>query len=61
MAYTARLTKTKVTFEEMKAEYEQSINDVNPVTPPKKKAKTVEHVDLCTPSSSSTCTELSTS
>ena len=48
-------------FEELKAEYMQSINDVNPVTPPKKKAKTVEHVDLCTPSSSSTYTELSTS
>ena len=46
----------------MKAEYVQTLNDVNPVTPPKKKkAKTVEHVDLCTPSSSSTYTELSTS
>ena len=44
-------------YEEMKAQYVQSVNDVNPVTPP----KTVEHVDLCTPSSSSTCTEQSTS
>ena len=48
-------------YESMKAQYVQSVNDVNPVTPPKKKPKTVSHVDLCTPSSSSTCTEQSTS
>jgi len=41
------------------AEPEQLVNDVNPVTPPpKKKPKTVEHIDLCTPSSSSTHTHL---
>ena len=47
-------------FEEMKAEYEQGLKDVNPVTPPPKKKPTVEQVDLLTPSSSSTHTYLST-
>ena len=47
-------------FEEMKAEYEQGLKDVNPVTPPPKKKPTVEHFDLLTPSSSSTHTYLST-
>ena len=37
------------------------VKDVNPVTPPPRKKKpTVEHVDLLTPSSSSTHTYLST-
>ena len=36
-------------FEAMKASYEQALHDVNPVTPPKKKPKAVEDVDLCTP------------
>ena len=36
-------------FEAMKASYEQALHDVNPATPPKKKPKAVEHVDLCTP------------
>ena len=48
-------------YETMKAQYVQSLNEVNPSTPPKKKPKAVSHVDLCTPSSSSTCTEHSTS
>ena len=47
-------------FEEMKAEFEQGLKDVNPVTPPPKKTpKTAEHVDLLTPSSSSTHTYIS--
>ena len=36
-------------FEAMKASYEQALHDVNPATPPKKKPKAVEHVDLFTP------------
>ena len=50
-------------FDEMKAEFEQGLTDVNPVTPPpKKKPKTVPHIDLITPptSNSSTGTHLST-
>ena len=49
-------------FEKMEAQFQRAVNGVNPCTPPKKKPKTVAHVDLCTPpsSNSSTNTHLST-